>query len=446
MNRFCLSIIGLFFVSNILYASVDIQLDSIVYPTNRKEVYTYNTDGKLSNTTNYTWISNAQKWDSPTYETYTYNLDGQIVSTVHTTTSSESNELVHLLKTEYSYDANGNKILEIEFNSLNDNWVFNKKTETVYDINKRVISESNYTWNNANWEYHTKTEYTYDEDGNQLTTIKFEPNSTQTNWRYATKESCVFTNRRITQNIRYNYDISNLQWLQFYKEEYEYDAASLLLQRITKYYWEGNFWSLFGESISLYNDNQQLISESYRETESLGSEISFKNLWTYDASGNWLVQENFNWNTNTLVWDKKWKIERQFNTNYTKANILAPPFFYSENEYMITKSIHSEWDNNQWMVSNNTKYYGYTQINTGIETQTDASLNVYFNAQSQELHILNGETGTTLNVQIWSMSGNLIQNTSVFSSSIALHNIPTGVYLYRIQSDKEVVSGKFSIY
>ena len=113
MNRFCLSVIGLFFVSNILYSSVDIQLDSIVYPTNRKEVYTYNTDGKLSNTTNYTWISNAQKWDSPTYETYTYNLDGQIVSTVHTTTSSESNELVHLLKTEYSYDANGNKILEI---------------------------------------------------------------------------------------------------------------------------------------------------------------------------------------------------------------------------------------------------------------------------------------------------------------------------------------------
>ncbi|MCF8380173.1 MAG: T9SS type A sorting domain-containing protein [Bacteroidales bacterium] len=109
-------------------------LDRIIYYNDEKEEFTYNVNGTLSELNYYYY--EADVWKKGSKEEYDYNSNDQVISTDGYYWNSDMSEWINFSRNEYSYDANGNPVEEINLDNsgLGNEITAQRKCEYNYDI------------------------------------------------------------------------------------------------------------------------------------------------------------------------------------------------------------------------------------------------------------------------------------------------------------------------
>ena len=136
-----------------------IQTDEYYYKENKSYVAWSITlyHGALAYKTEYTYDENGNKATISTYEfineawvqTEEESLVGNKMCTIWKIILEDDKTISS--KYEYTYDENGNKIIEIESYYKNDAWVYNYKNVYTYDENGNMLTRTYYRYINGEW-------------------------------------------------------------------------------------------------------------------------------------------------------------------------------------------------------------------------------------------------------------------------------------------------------
>ena len=153
--------------------------------------YTYDANGNMSSLIQSEYKNN--EWIK-TYESIFINGDAKIIYYV-----SFNLDGTFKRKSEYTYDANGNRLTYTYSEYKNNEWIktnesifingdakiiysvsfnsddtFKSKEEYTYDANGNELTSTHSEYKNNAWVYYAKYEYTYDNDGNRLTETRYD--------------------------------------------------------------------------------------------------------------------------------------------------------------------------------------------------------------------------------------------------------------------------------
>jgi hypothetical protein len=134
-------------------------------------------------------------------------------------------------KTEYAYDANGNRTLYSysKWDTNLNQWVNNDKNEITYDANGNMTLNINYDWNkNTNqWVIYNKDEYTYDTNENRTSLITCLWDTLASQWINLAKTEYIYDiNGNRIVNIGFDWDTD--QWMLNFKGYHYYSIYSII--------------------------------------------------------------------------------------------------------------------------------------------------------------------------------------------------------------------------
>lgn len=425
-------------------ASFQAKLDSVIYVKSQKTTYVYDTDGRIEYMLLQGWVEHQNKWDYPTKTSYEYDNTNRLVLSFYSTWNLSSQNYQIQSKRSYSYTEAGTIFQSIASVWSNNQWINSSKQEFSYNANNQILSESEYLWESNKWNTNFKKEYTYDNTGNELSEIFSLPNSQGTGWRLSSKTEKSYTSdNKVISTIRSNYDTSTSKWIPFDKNENSYNTETDLVEKSTKYYWNGDSWEKSAETTYAYNTKNELIRESYKEIESLGSGVSFKTEWTYDDFGNINKEENATWNTSTLGWEYSWKTEFLYNTSYPSSIILSPSDYPTEYKYMISEKRGFDYAEGNWVANTNDALYFYTILHTNIPFVSSITNTVLYINNTTKTLALNHNVSDSATIYIWNMNGELIKSINTKDFPLNINCLSQGVYLYQLVDGENNFSGKF---
>ncbi len=125
-------------------------------------IYTYNSNGNLSQTVNQSWNPVTSTWENFTRITNTYNNNNGISEQL--TESWNGTAWENDSRITYTYDANNNltNILDQDWNASTNSWENNFQTNFTYS-NDKISQAVTQTWNSqtSTWENESRSTYSY---------------------------------------------------------------------------------------------------------------------------------------------------------------------------------------------------------------------------------------------------------------------------------------------
>lgn len=334
------------------------------------EEFTYDADGnKLTKTESkyidnkwvkireYKYINNQEKTtyslvflnDVPSaiFE-YTYDENGNTL--IETQSDYVNNEWVYELKYEYTYDAQGNKLTKKRFDYVNNDWL--KTSESKY-INNTEKSLYYITLKNDG-SFDSKLEYKYD-DNNVLST-QFKYTYANDDWAYENKYEYTFNDDLLESVVTSKY--ANNDWVKYSKKEYTYDTNGKILTE-KRYRYIDNNWL---KDLELKYINESAY-EVYRMSidENGKFETKFEN--TYDDNGNKLTARRSEYINN--VWVKyieliyinnESKVIYDLGLNSNREFVYLKEYTYDTNGNELTYK-SSSYINNAWVKMEEYKWF-----------------------------------------------------------------------------------------
>ena len=159
----------------------------------------------------------GQEWPIGVVQIYEYNENNEIIA-IHRT--EHTNKKSHFTF-DYQYDERGNCIVQTIFDVENN--VFETKTEYGYDAENNLISTLKYRWFDS-WEERHKSEYEYDMNKNRIVDIHSTYLSWSKVWEEEQKNVYVYDdNNRIIDSSVFNWNIVRRDWNTGRKREFSYD-------------------------------------------------------------------------------------------------------------------------------------------------------------------------------------------------------------------------------
>jgi len=191
----------------------------------------------------------GQEWRIDVEEIYEYNENNEIIAR-HI--SEQTNKKSHYTF-DYQYDERGNCIVQTVFDVINN--ILDIKTEYGYDAENNLISTQKYRWFDSWVEIH-KSEYEYDINKNRIVDIYYTYLSWKKVWEEEQKNVYVYDdNNRVVKSSLFDWNIVERDWDTGRKSEYSYDefgnVASLNRFRNSDYQRE---WALH-ETVTYSNAN-----------------------------------------------------------------------------------------------------------------------------------------------------------------------------------------------
>lgn len=191
-----------------------------------KEEYTFDNNGNRTSTIIYNWDFASQTFSvsSNVKSNYVLNSNGNPTISYDSVFYTTYNTVG---KTEYTYDANGKLLLQLNSSFNNGNWELSRKFEYTYDANGNITSRINNYWNRQtnNWGRGGKELYTFDANNNETLKIYSEWNTEINVWETINKEEQTYDvmGNRIT-SVGFNW-YSNYKWVDSYKIQYDYNNS-----------------------------------------------------------------------------------------------------------------------------------------------------------------------------------------------------------------------------
>ncbi|MCQ2301134.1 MAG: T9SS type A sorting domain-containing protein [Bacteroidales bacterium] len=237
------------------------------------------------------------------YDDHSHLIENTLINYVN-------NILEDGMKNVYSYDENGNCILEAEYRGFDDQWIEMEKREYTYDANGNRLSQLDYsygepirkyiwTYNNDNqclieerW-YFYSTEYvpefrienTYDANGNLMLCLRQQGEWDGTWINYKKEEYAYDIYNNLISETSYKWYSISPEWIEEERITYSYDANNNLICKMV-------YGDVTIEKIECFYDesNHLILSISTRFGSSNYWENLFKSEYEYDQSDS-LVNE-----------------------------------------------------------------------------------------------------------------------------------------------------------
>lgn len=395
----------------------DISSDiNITHPSLNKFQYNSELQFNNNNTKDFIWIMDSAhtfKWDL------------------------ELTDWTKLIRTDYSYNGNGNQTLGVSYfwDTATNAWLNYTKYLFTYDDNF-VIEEIDYKWDADlnDWLETYKNNYTNDENGNRLEDISYTWKTELSDWLKTYKYIFTYNYEgKVTSQFAYNWKIDLNDWLNSWKRIYYYDDNGNMTER-EFYSWDSNIneWNISSKNTYTYDDDDRLETDIYYswDTELNNWIPSVKNEYTYEIQITNAIR--YNWSTVLNDWNISYKSIFTFDENGNQKGYT----YYS-------------WDNeiNDWVNVYKADYFWSGIVNINEVAKTKA-FKVFPNPSNGVIKIkLNNLIQETLNVKLYNTENQIVYSDilkpKISTVSISFPELPAGVYFLQIDgqghSDTKII-------
>ncbi len=185
---------------------------------------------------------------------------------------------------EYIYDGNNNLIEEDGYiwSSHGERILFNKILYTYNSFNEISTIIQQYEISSGIWQDYYKTTYTYN-SSNQIVEILNQENYNNVWQNYYKTIYNYDSDGTNTLEIRFQWDVSSLSWINSWRETMEYNSLKLEI-RLVHEDWISSAWVNSSQTIFEYNNQNQLVKESSQNWDSQNS--LWQNSWQYIYTNN----------------------------------------------------------------------------------------------------------------------------------------------------------------
>lgn len=245
-------------------------LDSVVSTNSdgiffNKYQYAYNINGNCISEDSYNWVERLDDWKINLRIEYKYDNVGNLISKSQFIWDDKKkgflsqdkyvnfykNNLVesHIdydwIETKniwkeksthkFSYDTNGNMMLDVYYiwDNINNIWKKVNKHKNVYNEKLKQILSTDFSWDEIknNWKICSKIEYNYDINGNEAYNMFYVWNLNTNNWELNFKTKNIYdNNKNLFLQIGYKWGYSNKIWYPYWRMEYKYYPNNKLYQ------------------------------------------------------------------------------------------------------------------------------------------------------------------------------------------------------------------------
>jgi hypothetical protein len=318
---------------------------------------------------------------------------------------------------EYFYDGNG-RISEIMEKFLSGNqWTNGMLFSYYYDLPGNKKAETTKFWEKKAWADFDSISFSYDDSGKLILNEVFRWKENK--WENAYKDTLIYhsTTNNIITKIYMKWE--NQNWQNYIMLDYYYDEKNKNDMNIS-YLWNGYNWNEYSKAVFNWRDNYQFLAininffnnNKWQETERL---ISYYNSAGYLTESMYEYKQNGNW----ILGDGSIGVENPdgFEIHYFAEGMIIyygnPPIVSVnedplENQHPLKFNLMQNYPN---------PFNPSTQIVYQIPKDGFVNVSVY-NSLGQEVKNL----------------VNQFQTRGKYTVQFNAGDVPSGVYLYRIQS------------
>jgi hypothetical protein len=238
----------------------------------RKYAYSYDPNYNQTNSLVLSW--NGNSWINLAQKTTTYAAD-KVETTIQQQWNTTTNLWDNIGKILYTYDANGNELIE-EFqpwDNITNTWTPARQFISSYGPDNRLKEKKGQAYENQLWVDVFRILFQYDVQGNVISLIDQEIDADK-NWINSIKMESVFdSNNNLSLETLYQWNVSDSVWDAYNKSsDYLWNSTRDLLAYKTENIFNGSY-VLSSNYKAIYNPLSQLTDEAILDWDDTGSDI-----------------------------------------------------------------------------------------------------------------------------------------------------------------------------
>jgi hypothetical protein len=430
-----------------------------------------------------------------------------IVSTITNYFFTETEYLFSTQKSEFTYDENGNRTLNINYNwdTNNQSFILSWKNESTYDEDGNLTLEINYDWNtttqsfipswknestynyNGNltifetyfWDTESqsyipswKSENTYDQNGNSILYKRYNWDTESQSYILSLKSENTFDdNGNLVNNIVYTWDTDTQSFLESSKEEFSYDESGNQTLNIV-YTWDTDTQSFLESSKEEFSyDENGNLTLFKRHIQMLGFDflVPYQKIeYTYDEIGNLILIVNHYSDLESFIptYKKEYSFDlKNFKNNETLFSWNSELGVFEPRKKMdirtssetdtnlVREGIIYEYDTNfnTWNELEGEEFKSYFYYTKTQYLSTNSvepnSFSIYPNPTYNSLHINSSESLSNPIFELYDVKGSKILSSPFkLTEPIDVSDLQPSMYIYNVKDGSEVKqSGKVLI-
>ena len=422
--------------------------------------YIYDQSGNAIMETENVWNEYTNQWHPVTKYEYVYDGNGYNTSETEFEWDDYTNQFISLWKIEYTNDIVGNPILISDSyrDDASSPWIVYWKGEYTYDINGNMISGVGYDWDeyNSQWLAKAKTEYTYNSNQNMTSDIYSEWKVNTSQWRYVQKDEYTYDlneNQILWMHYQWPYDGSNV-WVEYWKYENTYDANGNPIDQIfSEWDFLLNQWSVYQKVEYTFNTNNELtalITNIWDESTSQWKP-SVKFDYEYDSNGNTTLEDFSSWDENTSQWTDNSRSQYTYDLDYGISDLILPDTWEFLQDYpvnifnmILDYNLHSFIDN-VWVNTRELAYY-YSEANVGIGEISEYGIVVFPVPAKDFIFVDMDKCLYPASIDLYNIQGKcMLSKPLCDNEQVSVQEFTSGIYMYILNTNNGVFSGKFVI-
>jgi len=387
---------------------------------------------RLANSLTENWLETSE-WENSTKTELTYSPNLKVATKSNWNTTNSVWDLS--FKSETTLDANGRTTLQLNYSRAGGVWINSSKVEMAYNASGDLIQYAYWTWIGSAWVGFMKLELTYDASHNLISDLGYDYNLVTSSWEVSDKTDYIYTGGNNTQDLSYTWDktLSTPAWVNSYKSDYTYNGSNKMTVEID--------W-VWDKTLAVPG----WVYESKSE-------------WGYDAAGNMNLEITYDWNKLLSVpaWEGSMKTDYVYDANKNITSITVSMWdgvdwifsTKSESTYTTNQTVTliSDWNELSVMWDLKARTTDNYSDATAIEKHAEKGIKLYPNP-ARDYFVIESESGPeTATIQIFNLQGRKVleQKQSAERQIIQSAGLKKGLYLYRINVNGKVTSGKLLI-
>ena len=184
------------------------------------------------------WDETSEEWTLWGKGENIFDMNGRLITSIGY--YPDEGKWIPGEKTEYSYDANGNRILETEYEAEGPGaWSVTEKREYSLDADGKDTLEMSYEWDSGSqtWLPEGKSEFTHDAGGNLIETVKYRTESSGSTWIPQWKFTFEYdAHGNDTLETSYRWDESGEKWDPSERIEQTFDEEGNIILHYHEYW------------------------------------------------------------------------------------------------------------------------------------------------------------------------------------------------------------------
>ncbi|MEZ5103084.1 MAG: T9SS type A sorting domain-containing protein [Draconibacterium sp.] len=413
-------------------ASVYQKLDSIInYTVNDigdtikslKESFFYDEAGNLITDIDYVWDSNQLQWITDFKWELSYDNSNRWTTVVISKWSKEENRWKNNYKKEFDYDEFGNatQITFFKPDSSFNSWINDYKEEFAFNSNNKPVQQLYFNWNSnsAAWvdEYKTEMQYNNEFLSNK---VYYKPDSAG-KWLFDYQAEYLYNNNNLLSQIKYfDWDSVTNSWINDYLNQYNYDIEENLV-----------------EKIYLGADKSGNWLEEYKEE------------FEYNSSNHLNQYTLFQIDTISNLWTNEKKREFSYPYSVDHHHLILPQFFFENEDKFDVNAIASDlvyaWnDEDQIWTATSKRELFFSDFEGLVNSDTRENLvefKIFPNPVSDILYFQTPFGQNNYTLELVNLDGKLVyQNSGI--NEIQVNQFSPGIYLLKISENNKTLATK----